>query len=59
MCDVYIARDNSTFVMYCVYGKSGSSLVIESTYSMMYNLYFFTVIIVNMKVTSLRNSPLC
>ena len=28
---VYLARDISAFVMYCVYGESGSSLLIQST----------------------------
>ena len=28
---VYLARDIPPFVMYCVYGQSGSSLLIEST----------------------------
>ena len=28
---VYLARDIPPFVMYCVYGESGSSLLIEST----------------------------
>ena len=31
---VYLARDILPFVMYCVYGESGSSLPIESTDSM-------------------------
>ena len=31
---VYLARDIPAFVMYCVYGKSRSSLLIESTDSM-------------------------
>ena len=31
---VYLARDIPMFVMYCVYGKSCSSLLIESTDSM-------------------------
>ena len=31
---VYIARDIPVFVMYCVYGESRSSLLIESTDSM-------------------------
>ena len=31
---VYLARDISAFVMYCVNGESGSSLLIESTDSM-------------------------
>ena len=31
---VYLARDIPAFVMYCVNGESGSSLLIESTYSM-------------------------
>ena len=31
---VYLARDIPAFVMYCVYGESGSSLLIESTDSM-------------------------
>ena len=33
---VYLARDIPAFVMYCVYGESGSSLLIESTDSMIY-----------------------
>ena len=32
---VYLARDISLFVMYCVYGESGSSLLIEPTDSIM------------------------
>ena len=32
---VYLARDIPAFVMYCVNGASSSSLLIESTYSMM------------------------
>ena len=28
---VYLARDIPTFVMYCIYGESGSSLLVEST----------------------------
>ena len=31
---VYLAQDISAFVMYCVNGESGSSLLIESTNSM-------------------------
>ena len=31
---VYLARDIPAFVMYCVNGESGSSLLIESTDSM-------------------------
>ena len=31
---VYLARDIPAFVSYCVYGKSGSSLLIETTDSM-------------------------
>ena len=37
---VYLARDIPAFVMYCVYGESGSSLLIESTDSMILNCYF-------------------
>ena len=33
---VYLARDIPVFVMYCVYGTSRSSLLIESTDSMIY-----------------------
>ena len=32
---VYLARDIPVFVMYCIYGESGSSLLIDSTDSMM------------------------
>ena len=31
---VYLAQDIPEFVMYCVYGESGSSLLIESIDSM-------------------------
>ena len=31
---VYLARDISPFIMYCACGESGSSLLIESTDSM-------------------------
>ena len=34
---VYLAQDIPAFVMYCVNGESGSSLLIESTDSMMNN----------------------
>ena len=34
--EVYLARDIPTFLTYCVYGESGSSLLIESTDSMIY-----------------------
>ena len=33
---VYLARDIPAFVMYCVNGESGSSLLIESTDSMIF-----------------------
>ena len=36
---VYLARDIPAFVMYCVNGESGLSLLIESTDSMIYRLY--------------------
>ena len=32
---MYLVRDIPAFVMYCVYGESHSSLLIESTDSMM------------------------
>ena len=35
---VYLMRDIPVFVMYCVYGESGSSLLIESIDSMIRNL---------------------
>ena len=34
---VYLARDIPAFVMYCVNGESGSSLLIESTDSMIHS----------------------
>ena len=37
---VYLARDMPAFVMYCVNGESGSSLLIESTDSMILLLLF-------------------
>ena len=43
---VYLARDILAFVMYCVNGESGSSLLIESTNSMIrvYRLYDYRYI---------------
>ena len=35
---VYLARDIPAFVMYCVNGEPGSSLLIESTDSMIMNV---------------------
>ena len=35
---VYLAQDIAAFVMYCVCGESGSSLLIESTDSMVLDL---------------------
>ena len=40
---VYLARDIPAFVMYCVYGESGSSLLIESTTDSMINFSFVAV----------------
>ena len=37
---VYLARDIPAFVMYCVNGESGSSLLIESVDSMIYEESF-------------------
>ena len=37
---VYLARHIPAFVMYCVNGESGSSLLIESTDSLTYNYYY-------------------
>ena len=39
---VYLARDIPAFVMYCVNGESGSSLLIESTDSMIY-IYIYII----------------
>ena len=36
---VYLARDIPAFVMYCVNGESGSSLLIESTDSIIYGQF--------------------
>ena len=40
---VYLARDIPAFVMYCVNGESGLSLLIESTDSMIY-IYMYIYI---------------
>ena len=37
---VYLVRDIPAFVMYCVNGESGSSLLIECTDSMIYEESF-------------------
>ena len=37
---LYVARDIPPFVMYCVHGESGSSLLIESTDSMIIHNYW-------------------
>ena len=39
---VYLARDIPAFVMYCVHGESRSSLLIESTDSMIIYIYIHT-----------------
>ena len=49
---VYLARDIPAFVMYCVYRESRSSLLIESTDSMM--IYTDSEIIVSTRSGSLR-----
>ena len=36
---VYLARDIPAFVLYCIYGESRSSLLIQSTDSMIYSLF--------------------
>ena len=43
MRDMYPARDIPPFVMYCVNGKPRSSLLIESTDSMIYNYIYMSV----------------
>ena len=47
---MYLARDIPAFVMYCVNGKSGSSLLIESTDSMIYRLYYILWVLCRMLV---------
>ena len=42
MRDSDLARDIPPFVMYCVYGESGSSLLIESTNSMIHVSQFLS-----------------
>ena len=44
---VYLARDIPAFVMYCVNGESGSSLLIESTDSMIYIIIYIHVYYMN------------
>ena len=39
---VYLARDIPAFVMYCVNGESGSSLLIESTDYDIYDIYIIS-----------------
>ena len=55
---VYLARDIPAFVMYCINGESGSSLLIESTDSMILIdvlLYSCTaIIIINAKCAGIR-----
>ena len=46
---VYLAQDIPAFVMYCVYGASRSSLLIESTNSM---IIVKNIIIINDGTTS-------
>ena len=38
---VYLARDIPAFVIYCVNGESGSSLLIESTNTMIYIIIIY------------------
>ena len=46
---VYLARDILSFVMYCVYGESRLSLLIESTDSMIL-FYYFNFIFFNFQM---------
>ena len=41
---MHVARDIPAFVMYCVNGESGSSLLIESTYSMIHTLHVIIIV---------------
>ena len=56
---VFLARDIQAFVMYCVNGTSGSSLLIESTDSMIHVIYilelygYFTLTHLHNKVHTL------
>ena len=46
---VYVARDIPAFVMYCVYGEFGSSLLIESTdYDIHVYVYIYITIMAYM-----------
>ena len=51
---VYPARDIPAFVMYCINGESGTSLLIESTDSMIFyslpTLRYFTVITIRYNI---------
>ena len=42
---VYLARDIPAFVMYCVNGESGSSILIESTHTMITIIIFYYALI--------------
>ena len=51
---MYLAGDIPAFVMYCVNGESGSSLLIESTDSMIYiNIYIYIAVELTRKLASL------
>ena len=42
---IYLVRDIPAFVMYCVNGESGSSLLIESTDSMIVEVMVHNIIL--------------
>ena len=46
---MYLARDIPAFVMYCVYGESRSSLLIESVDSMIIMIIIIIIIIIIMR----------
>ena len=57
---VYLARDIPAFVKYCVNGASPSSLLIESTYSMIHACGYVSITIaIPVKHTPHRRDLLC
>ena len=52
---VYLTRDIPAFVMYCVYGESGSSLLDKVIYNIKYNSIYIYIYIYSINLSSLLN----
>ena len=54
---MYLARDIPAFVMYCIYGESRSSLLIESVDSMIIIIIIIIIIIKRARIQYTEHIP--